>query len=276
MSGSQPKHGVDLTGKVAVVLGASAEGGTGWAIAEGLAERGAKVVVAARSYEPLTKLADRIGGFAVRCDAGSEEDIKALTKATLDRYGHVDIAVNSAALPTRSAIADIDQAQLDMSFRVNFFGNLFFIQQMAEAIGRDGSIIYVSSMATTHPLPPHAVYASAKSASDCLIRYAALEYGPRNIRVNSILPGAIRSHMVAEAFKDPSYEATLRKEVPLGRIGEVEDFADAVLWLATSAYVTGLNLQVNGGNHLTRFPYLHEFGSGDSTFDTVQALGDRR
>lgn len=270
------KHDVSLAGKVAVVLGASAEGGTGWAIAEGLAERGAKVVVAARSFEPLKVLANRIDGFAVQCDAGSEEDIRNLANAVIAQYGHLDIAVNSAGLPTRSLIAEIDQAQLDASFRVNFFGNVFFIQRMAEAIGQDGSIIYISSMASTHPLPPHAVYASAKAASDCLIRYAALEYGPRNIRINSILPGAIRSNMVERAFDNPSYEATLRKEVPLGRIGEVEDFADAALWLATSAYVTGMNLQVNGGNHLTRFPYLHEFDGGKATFDTVQALGDRK
>lgn len=276
MTHRERKHDVDLTGKVAVVLGASAEGGTGWAVAEGLAERGAKVVVAARSLAPLRRLAERIDGLAVPCDAGSEADIRALAKAALDHYGRVDIAVNSAALPTRSSVAEIDQAQLDASFRVNFFGNAFFIQQMAEAIGRDGSIIYISSMASTHPLPPHAVYASAKAASDCLIRYAALEYGPRNIRINSILPGAIRSNMTEAAFADPSYEATLRKEVPLGRIGEVEDFADAVLWLATSAYATGLNLQVNGGNHLTRFPYLHEFGTGSTTFDNVQVIGDRR
>src|SRR4030095_4826835 len=97
---------VDLAGKVAVVLGASAEGGTGWAIAEALAAQGAKVVVGARSLAPLQKLATRIGGTAVACDAGNEAQVKALAKAALTNYGQLNIAVNSAGLPVMSMIAE--------------------------------------------------------------------------------------------------------------------------------------------------------------------------
>lgn len=100
-----------LHGKVAVVLGASAEGGTGWAVAEALAQAGAKVVVGARSFAPLQKLADKIGGTALACDAGDEAQVKALVDLAVSRYGRLDIAVNAAGLPMMSSIADCTDAQ---------------------------------------------------------------------------------------------------------------------------------------------------------------------
>lgn len=266
---------VDLRGKVAVVLGASAEGGTGWAIAEALAAQGAQVVVGARTADPLQRLASRIGGTAVVCDAGQEAQVAALAQAAKDTYGRLDIAVNSAGLPVMSLIQDATQAQLDDAVRVNFFGNVYFVKHMARAIGSDGSIVVISSMSTTHPVFPHFAYACAKSAADCLVRYAAIEYGPQHIRVNSILPGSIRSELAREAYAVPGFEAAFAREVPLGRIGYPEDFANAVLFLVGPSYVTGLNLQVNGGNHLTRFPYMSELPQGRESYGSGKPLGDR-
>jgi NAD(P)-dependent dehydrogenase (short-subunit alcohol dehydrogenase family) len=266
---------VDLADKVAVVLGCSAEGGTGWAIAEALAAQGAKVVVGARTEAPLRRLAEKIGGTAVVCDAGNEAQVAALAKAALERYGKLNVAVNSAGLPIMTLIANTTQAQLDDAVRVNFFGNVYFVKHMAEAIGSDGSIIIISSMSTTHPVFPHYAYACAKSASDCLVRYAALEYGPRRIRVNSILPGPIKSEMAREAFAIPGFESTYEREVPLGRVGYPEDFANGVLFLAGPSFATGLNLQLNGGNQLTRFPYLSELPMGEATYGAGKPLGDR-
>ncbi|HKT73173.1 MAG TPA: SDR family oxidoreductase [Steroidobacteraceae bacterium] len=266
---------VDLAGKVAVVLGASAEGGTGWAIAESLAAQGAKVVVGARTQAPLRRLADRIGGKAVVCDAGSEEQIAALAKAARDTYGRLDVAVNSAGLPVMMLIGETRQKDLEDAARVNFFGNVHFVRHMAEAIGSNGSIVLISSISATHPILPHFAYACSKAATDCLVRYAAIEYGPRNIRVNSILPAAIRSELARDAFAIPGFEAAHAREVPLGRVGEPEDFANAVLWLAGPAYVTGVNLQVNGGNHLTRMPNLSELPGGQAAYGSGKPLGDR-
>lgn len=270
-----PKLRIDLTGQVAVVLGASAEGGTGWDIAETLAANGAKVVVAARTLLALERLATKIGGTAVRCDAGSEEDIKALARAVLETHGRLDIAVNSAGLPVMSMISDMTIDHLQDAARVNFFGATFFIKYMAEAIGRDGSITFISSMSTTHSIFPHIAYAAAKSAADCIVRYAALEYGGRNIRVNSILPGAIYSDMAKEAFDNPDYSAVFEREIPLGRVAMPTDISDAMLWLAGPAFVTGLNLQVNGGNQLTRLPRLDEVPGGADAYGSGKPLGDR-
>ncbi|WP_256215188.1 SDR family NAD(P)-dependent oxidoreductase [Sphingobium sp. AP50] len=267
--------GLNLKGKVAVVLGASAEGGTGWAIAETLARNGASVVVAARSLPPLERLAERIGGAAFRCDAGVEADIKALAAFALERYGRVDIAVNSAGLPVMGMISEMTQTLLDDATRVNFHGPTFFIKYMAEAIDSNGAIIFISSMSTTHPVMPHIAYAAAKSAADCIVRYAAIEYGPRNIRVNSILPGPINSDMAKEAFADPDFERAYAREIPVGRVGLPDDFANAVLWLAGPSYVSGLNLQVNGGNQLTRMPRPDELAKGADSYGSGKALGDR-
>jgi NAD(P)-dependent dehydrogenase (short-subunit alcohol dehydrogenase family) len=266
---------VNLEGKVATVLGASAEGGTGWAVAEALARNGAKVVVGARSRPPLDILAERIGGTAVTCDAGNEAQVKAMAQTALDTYGRLDIAVNSAGLPVMGLIAELEQEQWDQAVRVNLFGNFYFIKHMAAAMADGGSIVFVSSMSTTHPVFPHGAYACAKSGSDCLVRYAALEYASRNIRVNSILPGAINSDMAKEAFENPEFARTYEREIPMGRVGYPDDFANAVLFLAGPSYVTGLNMQVNGGNQLTRFPRLDEMPGGKEAYGSGKVLGDR-
>lgn len=256
-----------LQGKVALVLGASAEAGTGWAIAEALAGAGAKVVIGARSEAALQKLAAKIDGLAVACDATQEAQVERLAKAALDRYGKLDIAVNAAGATTMGAIADASEEAVTAALQLNYLGNVFFVKHMAAAMQDDGSIILVSSLSTTHPLFPNFAYACAKSATDCLVRYAALEYGPRGIRVNSMLPGPIMSDMAASFLGAPGVAATFEKEIPLGRIGYPRDFANAALWLAGPAYVTGLNLPVCGGNQLTRFPYLNELPGADSAWE---------
>jgi NAD(P)-dependent dehydrogenase (short-subunit alcohol dehydrogenase family) len=248
----------DLTGKVAVVVGCSASRGTGWHVATSLASAGAKVVVGARSWKPLQELARRIDGTAVACDVADESQVARAAETALSTYGHLDIAVNAAGLADQGSIADVTTAQLQRAIDINFFGNTYFVKHMARAIDRDGSIIIISSLSTTHPMAPFFAYACAKSATDCLVRYAAREYGPRNIRVNSILPGPIRSDMTHEVYEQPGYVEALEREIPLGRIGEPADFSDAVLWLAGPAYVTGLNIPVCGGIQLARFPYPDE------------------
>jgi NAD(P)-dependent dehydrogenase (short-subunit alcohol dehydrogenase family) len=265
-----------FAGKTAIVLGASAEGGTGWAIAEAFAEAGANVVVGARSLPALERLADKIRGTAVSCDAGNEAQVRNLAETALRRYGRLDIAVNAAGLPVMGMIADSTDDALQSALQVNYFGNVYFVKHMAKAMGTDGAITLISSMSTTHPLVPHFAYACAKSATDCLVRYAALEYGPQNIRVNSILAGAIVSDMSRELFANKGVRSAFEKEIPLGRLGYPADFVNSVLWLSGPAYVTGINLQVNGGNHLTRFPYLNELPAADQAYEgTGKPLFDR-
>lgn len=243
-----------LEGKAAVVLGCSASGGTGWAIAEGLAAEGARVMVAARSRGPLEALAAKIGGVACVCDVADPAQVGALAKAAKAAFGAIDIAVNSAGLPVHGSISDIASVDVQAALDVNYIGNIHFIRHMAEVMNDGGSIVLISSSSAAQPVQPYFAYACAKAAMDCLVRYAAIEYGARKIRVNSILPGPIRSDMAKGLWEIPGMEQVFAREVPLGRIGEPSDYADAAVWLAGPAFVTGLNLPVSGGNQLTRAP----------------------
>ena len=265
----------DLTDKVAVVLGASAEGGTGWVIAEALAARGAKVVVGARSLTPLRRLAERIGGLAVHCDGGSEADITALAEQAVSAYGPIDIAVNSAATPTLSLIRDVTPALMEQAIAVNFLGMTYFVRDMAARMRDGGSVILISSMAVTHPLQPHFAYACAKAAAECLIRYAAQEYGPRGIRVNGIRIGTAVAEMAGAFFSTPGVGEAFVREVPLGRLGQPADMADAALWLSGPAFISGVTLDISGGNQINRFPFLHELPGGDADYEGSGALHDR-
>jgi len=265
----------DLKGKVAVVLGASAEGGTGWGIAEGLAEAGVKVVVAARSFEPLKKLADKIGGVAIPCDGGDDKQITALRDETLKRFGKIDIAVNSAATATLGLISEMTPALMQQAVQVNLFGMTYFVRDMAAVMKEGGSIILVSSMSVTHPIFPHFAYAAAKSGLECLVRYAAIEYGPRRIRINGLRIATVMSDFAKAYFNTPGVQERYNHEIPLGRIGQPEDMADAVKWLAGPAFITGSMLDVSGGHQLGRYPFLSELPDPSITYQDFGSLADR-
>jgi NAD(P)-dependent dehydrogenase (short-subunit alcohol dehydrogenase family) len=256
----------ELTGKVAVVLGASAEGGTGWAIAEAFARAGAKVVVGARNIESLKRLADKIGGLAVRCDAGEEGDVAALADAAASAYGRIDIGVNSAGLPVLARLDEVTPDQLLDGVKTNYFGVVYFFKHIARVMRDGGSLVVISSISSTNLNGHFFPYACGKAAANCLVKYAAAELGARGIRVNAILPGPIRSDMAKQLFTIPNMEDTLARECILGRVGEPADYANACLWLAGPAFITGESLQINGGMHLNRFPYPDEVPGGGVPF----------
>lgn len=252
---------MNFEGKVAVVLGSSS--GVGWTTAEMLRAKGAKVVVSARREERLKQLSEKTGAAFLRCDIASEDEVAALAKFAVDTYGKIDIAVNCVGMPLGGSIAEQDSDVLRTEVAVNFLGNVWFVRHMAASMNDGGSIILFSSMAATHPMLPFFGYAASKAAADAMVKYAAMEYGHRGIRVNSILPGAIRTEMAEGIFSNPEMEKIFLKEVPLNRVAEPEDIADAVLWLAgPNAYITGTNLDISGGNQLTRFPRNDEYAEG--------------
>jgi NAD(P)-dependent dehydrogenase (short-subunit alcohol dehydrogenase family) len=180
--------------------------------------------------------------------------VDAVVDGTVEELGPIDIAVNCAATRAPSLIADLDSDTLEQALAVNFMGPFYLVQKLASCMNEGGSVILFSSYSAVQPVLPHAAYACAKAATDCLVRYAAIELAPRGIRVNSIQPGPIKSEMVAATFARPGVEEALAREIPLGRVGLPQDYADAVAWLSGPAFVTGLNLPVLGGGQLTRMP----------------------
>lgn len=253
---------MQLKDRVAVVLGASAEGGTGWAIAKSLANEGAKVVLGARRREPLERLAAKIGARAIVCDGGKGDQIAALADAAVESFGSIDIAVNSCGQPMGGLIRDISDVDIQRSLDVNYIGQVHFIRHMAAAMTDGGAITLISSAVSAQPILGRFAYGCAKAAMDALVRYAAVEYGPRGIRVNSVLPGLLKTEMAAPIFAADGAEAAFAREIPLGRVGLPGDVANVVVWLSKAGYITGVNLPVSGGMHLTRFPRPDEIPGG--------------
>jgi NAD(P)-dependent dehydrogenase (short-subunit alcohol dehydrogenase family) len=160
-------------------------------------------------------------------------------------------------------IAETTPHDVQRSVDVNFLGHVNFVRETAAVMRDGGSIILISTSSAAQPVLPFFPYACAKAATDCLVRYAAMEYGPRGIRVNSILPGPIKTPMAAHIFAPPGVDEAFGREIALGRVGLPEDFARTVVSLAGPTYITGVNLHVSGGMHMRRVPRQEEMPGED-------------
>src|SRR5262245_43689092 len=228
-----------LQGKVAVILGASAEGGIGWTTAETMAREGAKVVVAARSLDKLEKLAKQVGGVAVQCDATRHADIVALADTVKQKFGKADAALYTPSGVWFSTLETTDESSLREAMELHFFGGFFFAQQMRRAIDRNGSITLISSVTSTNTQDGVVSYSCAKGAVQVLTRYAAKEFAPYAIRVNCVFPGLTETPMVAGATTNPALRKVFEREIPLGRLGKADDIAEYIAFLSSdrAAYI---------------------------------------
>lgn len=247
-----------LQDKVVLVLGASAPGSIGERTAAAFAARGAKVVVAARRQAELDAVARSIGGTAIACEGGSARGIEQLAETVRQKFGAVDHAVNCVGLPAPGAIADVTEGELDQLVTLNFSTNVFFLRFLSPLMTAGGSFTLVSALTSDRPVLPNALYSCTKAATECLVKYGALEFGPRNIRVNAVIPGFTASDFTAGMLGVEGVEQAFAREIPLQRIGRAEDVAQAILSLSELDYVTGVSLHVSGGNHLTRLPRMDE------------------
>jgi NAD(P)-dependent dehydrogenase (short-subunit alcohol dehydrogenase family) len=246
----------DLTGKVAIVTGASR--GIGEAIARMFAQAGAKVVVASRKIEDLQAVADDIkaaGGeaIAVACHTGKREQVQALVQRAVDEWGRVDIAVNNAATnPHFGPILNSDEAQWDKTYEVNVKGYFWLAQASAPHMERagGGSIINVASVAGLNPATAMGIYSVSKAAVIALTKQLAQELGPANIRVNALAPGLIKTKFSSALWGNEDISGKITGGTPLGRIGTPEEVAAAALYLAAdeSAFTTGTVMTMDGGS----------------------------
>lgn len=248
-----------LEGKVAVVVGGSS--GFGEQIAARYVKDGAQVVIAARDVERLEKAAGAIGATALPCDITSSEAVRALAQQTVERFGRLDVAVNSAGYEDNSPVASLEPERVEKMVAVQFTGALYFIQHMANAMSSGGSLVTISSLTATLVAEGYAPYAGAKAGINHATRIAASEYGPRGIRINVVSPSLIETPMTAQLLQAPGVADTFIGETPLGRIGQIEDVVDAVSFLTSDAasYITGQNLHVDGGTSLRRLPRAEDF-----------------
>jgi len=242
-----------------VILGASKEGGTGWAIAETLAKHCRHLTLGARRREGLDKLAQKLDATAVKCDVTIEAEVEAMAEAAVTTAGLIDTAILVAGEGVRGNIDDIPESELQRALSLNLVGPVYFLRHMARRMERGGSIVLMSSIAATNPWPGYFSYGSAKAGLQALVKYAALEYAPKGIRVNAVIPGPIETATASATLLNPNLRNAVFREIPLGRTASTQEVAETIAWFALSApWITGECIHVDGGMHLRRPPFPDE------------------
>jgi 3-oxoacyl-[acyl-carrier protein] reductase len=244
-----------LAGKVAIVTGASK--GIGAGIAKQLAAEGAAVVI---NYASSKDRADRVvaeiegdGGraLAVRANMAKKAEIESLFAETKKAFGRLDILVNNAGIYEFVPLEQITEEHFHKQFDLNVLGLILASKEATKYFGAEGgSIVNISSVASTAAPANTSVYSATKGAVDAVTKSLAKELGPRNIRVNSINPGMVETEGVhAAGIMESDFRNDIEARTPLGRIGKAEDIAPAAVFLASaeSAWITGESVVIAGG-----------------------------
>jgi len=249
----------NLKGKTAIVTGGA--NGIGKASCEMLAAFGANIVVSDYNMDSAEKTSEEInnnGGntIAIDCDVTKDDALVNLVDKTIEEFGGIEILVNNVGGggAGKESPYNIEIAQFKKVFEMNVFSMWRLCQLVAPHMKKAGygSIINMSSMASINKSPAISAYASSKAAVNHMTRNLAFDYGPDNIRVNAIGPGATRTHALSTVLT-PDLEKAMLKHTPINRLGEAEDIAGAVLYFAApiSSWTSGQVIFINGGGEQT-------------------------
>jgi glucose 1-dehydrogenase len=255
-----------LEGKVALVTGSSQ--GIGQGIVLRLAQEGAKVVINYRSHpegaQETVKQVSAIGGkcylakcsdsqaHAVQADLGSVKMVQELIDESLEHFGQLDILVNNAGIEKHAPFWEVTETDYDAVMNVNlkgvFFATQAFVQHLI-ATKRPGKIINISSVHEELPFPNFTAYCTSKGGMRMMTRNLAVELGSLGITINNVAPGAIETPINTKLLNDPEKLSALLNNIPLGRLGQPQDVASLVAFLASSDadYITGSTFVVDGG-----------------------------
>jgi NAD(P)-dependent dehydrogenase (short-subunit alcohol dehydrogenase family) len=242
-----------LENKVAIITGAGV--GIGAATARRMAQEGAKVVVAARRLNLLQEVVADIeaaGGTAMACacDVTDEESVKQLVAATVAAYGKLEIVVNNAVLMVPGMLASYSSKAWRQNFIVSLDGAMFLMREAYPQLKANrGAVVNVSSVCGLLGSVGTAGYSAAKAGMIAMSRNAAIEWGNKGVRVNTVIPGVFLTPPTLGLMPDEASQAATAQSLPLGRIGDPTECANAILFLASdeASYITGAELVVDGG-----------------------------
>lgn len=255
-----------LEGQVALVTGSSQ--GIGQGIVLRLAQEGANVVINYRSHpegaEATLEQVQAIGGscfmaqcphsqgYTIQADLGSVDEVRQLITESIQHFGKLDILVNNAGIEKHGSFWNVSEADYDAVMNVNlkgvFFATQAFVQYLLDA-QRPGKIINISSVHEELPFPNFTAYCVSKGGLKMLTRNLAVELGPRGITINNVAPGAIETPINTKLINDPIKLGALLNNIPLGHLGQPQDVAALVAFLASpdANYITGSTFVVDGG-----------------------------
>ncbi|WP_350350878.1 SDR family NAD(P)-dependent oxidoreductase [Microbacterium sp. A8/3-1] len=245
----------DLQGYTALVTGASA--GIGEAIARRLAADGARLLVHGRDEQRTRRVAEALDAELIVADLAEASGLDAVL-AAIEAVGTLDVLVNNAGFEEPATVDQLDPRILERMFRINVFAPVELIRRSLPQLQRSGrgSIINVTSIHESVPVAGNSGYATTKAALAAYTRTAAVELGPRGIRINNLAPGAIRTAMNEHLIDEIGAER-FGRWIPAGRVGAVDDVAGAASFLAgpDSRYISGTTVTVDGAysNHLVRY-----------------------
>jgi glucose 1-dehydrogenase len=245
-----------LKDRIAVITGSSS--GIGQGIAVRFAEEGARVVIDYVGHpdgaDQTLDMIQKAGGEGVICqaDVTSMSDVRKLIDTAWQTWGGCDILVNNAGMDKRADFWEVAEADYDKVLAVNlkgpFFLTQYFVQKLL-AVNKPGRIVNISSVHEDMAMPHFATYCAAKGGLRMLMRNLAVELGPKNITINNIAPGAISTPINAKLLENKTELDALLKNIPLGRMGTVDDVAALATFLASdeASYITGSTYVIDGG-----------------------------
>lgn len=238
--------------RLAVVVGGAS--GIGWAVAQGLAAEGSRVVVADRNGDGAADRAAELGDphTSATVDVTEEDTVAAL----FDELGTVDVVVNTAGFGDFGPITDLEAERFRAVVDCCLTGGFLVAKHAGRHLREGGCLVSITSLNARLAAPGMSAYCSAKAGLAMLTQCAALEFAPRGIRVNAVSPGFVHTPLTELVTMAPGVLEDYVENTPLGRVGTAQDVADAVLFVCSdkAAWMTGEVIDLNGGAHLKRYP----------------------
>lgn len=249
-----------MNDRVAVVVGGAS--GIGWATAQLLALDGYRVTIGDRNAELATQRATELGSpHAFReVEVTDEDGVASLFDEVVGREGRLDVVVNCAGYSSFGQITDLDAELFRSVVDVCLTGAFLVLKHAGRRLRDGGAVVTLTSLNARQPAVGMSAYCAAKAGLSMLTQVAALELGPRGIRVNAVAPGFVHTPLTEGALAIPGVLDDYIENTPLGRVGTPQDIAAAVVFLCSpqASWLTGEILDLNGGAHLKRYPNIHE------------------